>query len=47
MLETYGRYEKYDAPMSKGRRATNGDDPFEDEYESITAQIEELNKVGS
>lgn len=27
------------------RRATNGDDPFQDELEHLQAQIEDLNKV--
>jgi hypothetical protein len=29
------------------RRTTGGDDPFQDEYENIEAQIEDLNTVSS
>lgn len=38
------RYEKYDKPMDK-RRATNGDDPFQDELDHLEATVEDLNKV--
>jgi hypothetical protein len=38
------RYEKYDAPMGK-RRETKGDDPYQEEYDLIMSQVEDLNRV--
>ncbi len=38
------RYEKYDKPMGK-RRETSGEDPFQDEYETVEAIVEDLMRV--
>ncbi|WIA07935.1 hypothetical protein OEZ85_007413 [Tetradesmus obliquus] len=37
------KYEKYDAPMGK-RRETKGDDPYQEEYDLIMSQVDDLNK---
>jgi hypothetical protein len=38
-----GRYEKYDAPL--GGKKGKADDPFQEEYDEIEAQIDQLMKV--
>jgi hypothetical protein len=42
-FDTTCRYEKYDAPL--GGKKGKADDPFQEEYEEIEAQIEQLMKV--
>lgn len=40
------RYEKYDKPMGK-RRESKGGDPYCEEYDILSAEVDDLYKVGS
>ena len=39
------RYAQYDVAMDGKRRDTKGDDPFNDEYDALDMQVEDLMRV--